>query len=38
VIQPPTNRRLIRPLVILGIAVSSYLHSIPSQGNDLAGG
>lgn len=30
-----TNRQLIRPLVILGIAVSSYLHGIPSQGNDL---
>jgi hypothetical protein len=29
-------RHLIRPLVILGIAVASYLHGIPTQGNDLA--
>jgi len=30
-----TNRQLIRPLVILGIAISSYLHGIPTGGNDL---
>lgn len=30
-----TNRQLIRPLVILGIAVSSYLKGIPTAGNDL---
>ncbi len=30
-----TNRQLIRPLVILGIAVANYLHGIPTQGNDL---
>jgi hypothetical protein len=30
-----TNRQLIRPLVILGIAVASYLNGIPTQGNDL---
>lgn len=30
-----TNRQLIRPLVILGIAVASYLKGIPTQGNDL---
>jgi hypothetical protein len=30
-----TSRQLIRPLVILGIAVSTYLHGIPTQGNDL---
>jgi hypothetical protein len=30
-----TNRELIRPLVILGIAVASYLKGIPTQGNDL---
>jgi hypothetical protein len=29
-------RPLIRPLVILAIAVASYLHGIPTQGNDLA--
>ncbi len=33
--RPLTNRQLIRPLVILGIAVSSYLHGIPTHGNDL---
>ncbi|HEX3802777.1 MAG TPA: hypothetical protein VHV75_08075 [Solirubrobacteraceae bacterium] len=30
-----TNRQLIRPLVILAIAVVNYLHGIPTQGNDL---
>jgi hypothetical protein len=30
-----TSRQLIRPLVILGIAVATYLHGIPTQGNDL---
>jgi hypothetical protein len=30
-----TNRQLIRPLVILGIAIATYLHGIPTQGNDL---
>jgi hypothetical protein len=30
-----TTRQLIRPLVILGIAVVSYLHGIPTAGNDL---
>ena len=30
-----TARQLIRPLVILGIAVANYLHGIPTQGNDL---
>jgi hypothetical protein len=30
-----TNRQLIRPLVILGIAVASYLKGIPTHGNDL---
>jgi hypothetical protein len=30
-----TTRQLIRPIVILGIAVASYLHSFPTQGNDL---
>ncbi|MGH2862202.1 MAG: hypothetical protein ACRDLT_11965 [Solirubrobacteraceae bacterium] len=30
-----TNRQLIRPLVILGVAVASYLNGLPTQGNDL---
>ena len=30
-----TNRQLIRPLIILGIAVATYLNGIPTQGNDL---
>jgi len=34
--RPMTVRQLIRPLVILTIAVVSYLHGIPSEGNDLA--
>jgi hypothetical protein len=33
--RPLTSRQLIRPLVILAIAVSTYLHGIPTQGNDL---
>jgi len=30
-----TTKALIRPLVIVGIAVASYLHGIPTAGNDL---
>ena len=30
-----TTRTLIRPLVIVGIAVASYLHGFPTAGNDL---
>ncbi len=30
-----SRRPLIRPLVLLGVAVVSYLHGVPSQGNDL---
>lgn len=30
-----TTKTLIRPLVILGIAVANYLHGIPTAGNDL---
>lgn len=33
--RPLTTRQLIRPLVILGIAVATYLHGIPVAGNDL---
>jgi hypothetical protein len=30
-----TTHQLVRPLIILGIAVATYLKSIPTQGNDL---
>ena len=30
-----TSRQLIRPIIILGVAVASYLKGIPAQGNDL---
>jgi hypothetical protein len=30
-----TNRQLIRPLIILAVAVATYLKGIPTQGNDL---
>jgi hypothetical protein len=30
-----TTKQMIRPLVILGIAVVNYLHGIPTAGNDL---
>jgi hypothetical protein len=30
-----TTRELVRPLIILGIAVMTYLHGIPTAGNDL---
>lgn len=33
--RPLTDRTLIRPLVIVGAAVATYLHGIPSAGNDL---
>jgi hypothetical protein len=33
--QRLTVRSIVRPLVIAGIAVASYLHGIPSAGNDL---
>jgi hypothetical protein len=33
--RPMTRKALIRPLVILSIAVVNYLHGIPTQGNDL---
>lgn len=33
--RPLTIKSLIRPLVILGIAVVNYLHGIPTAGNDL---
>jgi hypothetical protein len=33
--RPLTTRQLVRPLVVLGIAVASYLHGVPTAGNDL---
>ncbi len=33
--RPMTMKQLVRPLVILGIAVVSYFHNLPTQGNDL---
>jgi len=33
--RPLTVRQLLRPLVIVAIAVASYLHGIPTAGNDL---
>ncbi|MFZ0384556.1 MAG: hypothetical protein WAL22_02725 [Solirubrobacteraceae bacterium] len=30
-----TTRTLVRPLIILAIAVINYLHGIPTSGNDL---
>jgi len=33
--RPLTNRSLIRPLVIVGIAVASYLNGFPTAGNDV---
>jgi hypothetical protein len=33
--RPLTTHQLLRPLVIVAIAVASYLHGIPTAGNDL---
>lgn len=33
--RPLTTRGLIRPIVILGVAVANYFHGIPTAGNDL---
>jgi hypothetical protein len=33
--RPLTTKSLVRPLVIVGIAVLNYLHGIPTAGNDL---
>jgi hypothetical protein len=30
-----TTKALVRPLIIVGIAVANYLHGIPTAGNDL---
>ena len=33
--RPLTTRSLVRPLIIVGVAVVSYFNSIPTAGNDL---
>lgn len=33
--RPLSTKTLIRPLIILGVAVANYFHSIPTAGNDL---
>jgi hypothetical protein len=33
--RPLTTRTLVRPVVILGVAVASYFNGIPTAGNDL---
>ncbi len=33
--RPLSTRALIRPLVIISIAIANYLHGIPTAGNDL---
>ncbi len=33
--RPLTTRALVRPLIIVAVAVVSYFHSIPTAGNDL---
>ncbi len=33
--RPLSTRSLLRPIVILSIAVASYFHGIPTAGNDL---
>jgi hypothetical protein len=33
--RPLTTKAILRPIVIVGIAVANYFHSIPTAGNDL---
>jgi hypothetical protein len=33
--RPLTTKAIVRPIVILGVAVANYFHSIPTAGNDL---
>ena len=33
--RPLTTKSLVRPLIIISIAVANYLHGIPTAGNDL---
>jgi hypothetical protein len=30
-----TTQAIVRPIIILGVAVANYLHGIPTSGNDL---
>ncbi len=33
--RPLTTKAILRPIVIVGVAVANYFHSIPTAGNDL---
>ncbi len=33
--RPLTIKQLFRPMIILAVAVASYLHGVPTAGNDL---
>jgi hypothetical protein len=33
--RPLTTKAIVRPIIIVGVAVASYFHSIPTAGNDL---
>jgi hypothetical protein len=33
--RPLTTKQLMRPVILLGVAMASYLHGIPTSGNDL---
>ena len=33
--RPLSTKSLVRPLIIVGVAVANYLHGIPTAGNDL---
>jgi hypothetical protein len=33
--RPLTTKAIVRPIVIVAIAVASYFHSVPTAGNDL---
>ncbi|MHB1836930.1 MAG: hypothetical protein ACYCXW_18430, partial [Solirubrobacteraceae bacterium] len=33
--RPLTNKSLLRPLLIVGIAAAIYLNGVPTAGNDL---
>ncbi len=33
--RPLTTRELVRPLILVGVAVATYLNGVPTAGNDL---
>ena len=33
--RPLSTKAIVRPIVIVGVAVASYFHSVPTSGNDL---